>query len=116
MQIQLLGNQLSHFLMQSGKPEAAVVGGEGGSSTEGKPPLPLPAGWTFLAGNSQGYYTNDYLAPGTPQKRKVKEEEMSTPTKTPSRTGMKLLVEVVAPLKEKKYLVLKNPAFVESAL
>ena len=100
--------------MQSGQPEAA---GEGGSNAGGKPPLlPLPAGWTFQAGNSQGYYTNDYLAPGTPQKRKVKEEEMSTPTKTPSRTGMKLLVEVVAPLKEKKYLVLKNPAFVESAL
>ena len=100
--------------------QAALAGTFGADPTIRKPTLPLPVGWAFQAGNTHtqqpGYYTNDYLAPGTPQKRRIKAEEEATPTKTPSRVGLKVLVEAVAPLKEKKYLVLTNPASVESAL
>ena len=46
-----------------------------------------------------GYYTNDYLAPDTPQRKGIKaEEDMTpTPTETASGVGFKVLVEAVAP-------------------
>ena len=45
------------------------------------------------------------MAPDTPQKKRIKAEDYTTPT----LARHKVLVEAVAPLKEKKNLVLTNP-------
>ena len=49
------------------------------------------------------------MAPDTPQEKSIKAEEDTTTTLTTSGVGLKNLVDAVAPLKDKKYLVLTNP-------